>query len=327
MKRNTLVDLGRIVCSFGVITLHVHSGTKSAMLLNDIFWPLAVPFFFCISLFYFIDNLDRNNLESVTKKTFTRLVVPYIIWTIVYATLLTSKSILLGQPNKVTWWRALFYGESGLHLFFISNLLAMQAIVVGIWMLNKKILYGIGILVIVALYLFVASIIHPFTLESNSMLIGWFMFMSAAYIYHIYKERISNNSLVAMLALGITISAILINIFQVHVKVFNYSVTFAMGGIALTLFCLTNIIDLNSAVITSLSRYSFGIYLIHVVFLEFMESAIEMSPYSDIKYGFFFKLFMTVLIFFVSMIATAILSKSLFLRRILFGEVSPIAVK
>lgn len=65
---------------------------------------------------------------------------------------------------------------------------------------------------------------------------------------------------------------------------------------------------------------SYGIYLSHVVFLEFFETAIRKIHHGEINYDLFNKLALVTLIFICSIILTLVLRKVSFLRKVLLGE-------
>lgn len=68
-RRNITVDIARIIAAFGVIAIHVSASTKAASEVGNFFSPLCVPFFYLISLTYFIAGLKK---ESSVVKVFRK---------------------------------------------------------------------------------------------------------------------------------------------------------------------------------------------------------------------------------------------------------------
>ncbi|RZK33342.1 MAG: hypothetical protein EOO61_15485, partial [Hymenobacter sp.] len=139
MQRNTTVDFARLVAAYGVVALHVPVSTRGAQWLDILFWPLCVPFFYSVSLVYFVAGLHKAqaSLSSIFTRTWHRLIVPYLAWTVVYTSLLVVKTLLIHGSREFSWWRILLYGESAVQLYFLPTLLLLQGLALALHLLLR----------------------------------------------------------------------------------------------------------------------------------------------------------------------------------------------
>nr|WP_206763571.1 acyltransferase [Brevibacillus laterosporus] len=133
MKEETIVenrlreyDFIRVLCVLGVIAIHVTSHfvtrTDFAFIWNQLS-RFAVPMFMLLSgffLFYQDRQLKLHQRPSM-KKRMKRLIIPYILWTIIYA--LYTQSGLLQNQNYLMWTdyliKTLWQGKGYVHLYFM----------------------------------------------------------------------------------------------------------------------------------------------------------------------------------------------------------------
>ncbi|MDF9413185.1 acyltransferase [Brevibacillus laterosporus] len=119
-------DFIRVLCVLGVIAIHVTSHfvtrTDFAFIWNQLS-RFAVPMFMLLSgffLFYQDRKLQLHQRPSM-KKRMKRLIIPYLLWTIIYA--LYTQSGLLHNQNYVMWidylFKSLWQGKGYVHLYFM----------------------------------------------------------------------------------------------------------------------------------------------------------------------------------------------------------------
>lgn len=85
-KRVNSIDIFRLICALLVVAIHTHPFTDVnetiGFIVVQILPRIAVPFFFCISGYYYIEKLNAG--ESVCKQTFLKVLKLYIFWACIY---------------------------------------------------------------------------------------------------------------------------------------------------------------------------------------------------------------------------------------------------
>ncbi|HUD05280.1 MAG TPA: acyltransferase [Patescibacteria group bacterium] len=125
---NPVVDILRIISILAVIIIHTTTRTleTSAFALTKIPWTLflnqaarfAVPLFFMISGFVLELNYHlHESYLTYLKKRFSRIMVPYIFWSVIYYFFIYPKG---HDPNFLN---ALLQGDASYQLYFIPALL------------------------------------------------------------------------------------------------------------------------------------------------------------------------------------------------------------
>lgn len=87
-ERNCTIDIFRYVCAIMVVMIHVcpleeFSGNLG-FITSNIIPRIAVPFFFIVSGYYYIQKLENN--EKIFTKYICGLIKIYLIWSVVYFT-------------------------------------------------------------------------------------------------------------------------------------------------------------------------------------------------------------------------------------------------
>nr|WP_238333169.1 acyltransferase [Brevibacillus laterosporus] len=119
-------DFIRVLCVLGVIAIHVTSHfvtrTDFAFIWNQSS-RFAVPMFMLLSgffLFYQDHQLQLHQRPSM-KRRIKKLIIPYILWTIIYA--FYTQSGLLQNENYLMWtdylFKTLWQGKGYVHLYFM----------------------------------------------------------------------------------------------------------------------------------------------------------------------------------------------------------------
>lgn len=134
-RRNTTIELARLLAALGVIAAHLPGDANGASWFITTLAPLRVPFFYSLSLFLFVASLPQTTPQRVANRIWHRTLVPYVSWTLLYETLIIAKTLLTHGHHEPVWWRILLYGESAVQLFFLPTLLMMQVVALGIHLL------------------------------------------------------------------------------------------------------------------------------------------------------------------------------------------------
>ena len=306
-KRNPTIDLARLFAAYGVIALHIPSGTFAADILNKIFWPICVPFFYFTSLIYFIQGMKMSG-KSYYIRNWRRIILPYIIWTIIYLSLLAIKHRIAGDGGKINWWRAIFYGESAVHLYFIPTLLFMQAVAMGIYLFfageRKDRIFAFITLIFSALYFIVGVMYECYGIRTVGSLCGILIFISAAFIASSWTDSEISEKRVLFCSIGsiILLSALICNFSGQLLMVWNYPLIFPLGGIGFFLIAVSTPFYSIPKRFLQLTTFSYGIYLCHIVFLEAYEVILDKIFHYQAVNDLTIKLFETTFIFSVSLI-------------------------
>lgn len=299
-NRNHTIDAFRVFAIFGVVAIHVKSSTVEAVLIGDFFSPIAVPFFYIVSLLYFIIGLKKGGndiFNSTVKKTFYRLILPYLIWTLIYVSLRIYKSHLAGVTSEIVFWRAFFYGESAVQLYFIPYLLSMQTILLSLYLLLrgnlKNKLYGAIFLIITFLYLEYGIENKCFGNSLGFSLIGIPLFIILAFLSSFFLSNEKNSKTVIVGATIILVTSIVLKS-NIPIDFFGYPSTTPLMAFGILLLGI-GLYDLIRIPIVITSA-TYGIYLSHVLFLEAFEFVINKKQIF-LNYGFFEKLVVTSFLF------------------------------
>ncbi|WCN38669.1 acyltransferase [Aneurinibacillus uraniidurans] len=145
-KRLRELDWMRSFAALSVIMIHVTSGyviaNPAAYVVNQAM-RYAVPLFIILSgflLFYVDRNRDQLSWSSFYKKRFSKIVAPYLIWTVIYTLYTYHDAVAAGQYGK--WLAALkvdlIRGTGFVHLYFLLIMVQLYAIYPLLWKWLQK---------------------------------------------------------------------------------------------------------------------------------------------------------------------------------------------
>ncbi len=159
---NPVVDILRIISILAVLLIHTTTRTLevSRYALSQIPWPLflnqaarfAVPMFFMISGFVLELNYHlHESYLTYLKKRFSRIIVPYVFWSVIYYFFVYPKG---HDPNFLN---SLLQGDASYQLYFIPALLIFYLLFPLIHnfcdlLLNKWLLIVFGLIQLSLLY-------------------------------------------------------------------------------------------------------------------------------------------------------------------------------
>ena len=294
------MDLSAIISSFAVVVLHtsgsmvsINVNTKSptaivAILINIIF-AFGVPMFFMQSGANILNYRKRYDTVTFFKKRTKKVIVPFVLWSMV------GFILLVLQQNKILNFFKLFFGGNmvGPYWFFytiIGFYLCAPFLSIVIDYGNKKIC-----LYVLALSLVVNSILPLFSqiLQINNGFnlvfpaIGSFLqwFIAGYYIVHYKVKHIKIIYGIGMVALILEVMFTFLATFLMpHNPYYDYT----FGGLVKNFYDIQNIFAFLafsslflllkkceeklrsvkfSGAINKLSKYTYGVYLIHPILL------------------------------------------------------------
>ena len=317
---------------------------------------LATAFFLAIEKIYTL--AERSNLQPYPlRKRIFRLLMPYACWSIIYLVYKFAKLALTSDFGAVvTLFKdpvaLCFFGGASFHLYFLP-LLATGTLLLRLseWTANKKLgLIPLGLVGILSFciyeYLLVSE--NEFKVGEN---IAFEMLLKNISLVE-YFDELTRFLLVILSWLLRCLPYIFVSIILAHSDIRNWRDKFLKksGLLLLVLFIVWNIwfgsvlpesiyevgrgyLPLLSGIAISKflsdSRFelpvhfgliSFGIYLVHLIFVEFFQSLIiRIDPGYFDSVSAFSLVFVSTVIFIISWATTALILRSQKASKILLG--------
>ena len=139
--RNSSIDLVRYICALLIVGIHTSVlsdiNTTVSHIITGVIAQMAVPFFFTVSGFFYIQKLERG--ENVFKKYIGRLLITYTIWSAIYFVIdLFNWGYLNIKGYVVTVFYNYFLVGSHYHLWFMLALIYCVCIVTLIYKLKQE---------------------------------------------------------------------------------------------------------------------------------------------------------------------------------------------
>ncbi|OUL29861.1 hypothetical protein BV372_22450 [Nostoc sp. T09] len=201
------VDLLKIISAYAVVYIHSQGGNYGdtsywAAKIGVFFNIFAVPFFLAISFYLLVKKIYSSTSPYSFIARLKFLVLPYIIWTLIYLTFRISKYLIQGETPKII---SLFsdpvaiflLGGAAVQLYFIplliSGIISFEIIRN---FLSNKIFYNLNIL----LLLTITSILtYEIILDSgNSFNLGTNVAFSNL-INSTFSSNLNNNPLIRLI--------------------------------------------------------------------------------------------------------------------------------
>lgn len=288
-KYNPSIDLLRIISILSVLLIHVTTKTLELAKYDLTHHPLtlffnqaprfAVPIFFLVSAFVLELNYSANfNYFSYLKRRLSRLILPYIFWSVIYY-------FFVYTNNSHPFALNLLSGESSYQLYFIPTLLIFYLLFPFIHQNINKLKNKFSIIILAIVQLVLLSVdyyVHPlplpypvsvFLLNFDLFIVGILVSRHQKNVLEFIKKyRFMFLSISIILAFFITFEGR--NLYlktnnylsfysQWRPSIFVYSLVF--GGL---MFSLLNKIKFNLFFIKKIASFSFFVYFIHVIFIE-----------------------------------------------------------
>jgi surface polysaccharide O-acyltransferase-like enzyme len=354
MTRNSNIDILRVTATWLIVIAHVVGniegrpdffGGKAWWIAHSLstLSNAATPIFFIISGYLLSDK--NRPLKETARHTFYRLVIPFIIFTI-GGTLIYN---LL--QFRITWsliGRYIWIG-GGTHLYFLVGLTVLYLLNPFIHKLrdhltDKQLIMGVGFLLLNTVMLLVSG----YALNSldliSSIFLYWFMalgYFCYGACYKVIVNKLGQRKWFSSWWLILVIILINILLSYLFMKLGRegnneelkmiagywqnyYSVTVMFVG--LVTFNWFMKLDLKEKIsqkikngLEFLAKYSFGVYLCHMIVLEFLLQKTPISPYNSKLPLLLFILFGIFLTLILSHLISWILSNTKYLQ-IAVGE-------
>ncbi|GLS91956.1 membrane protein [Psychromonas marina] len=329
------IDFLRFIAAIAVIAIHVlgpfrylygeipDSDWLAAMGINSVTrW--AVPVFMMISGALLLSTERAFNCEHYLTKRLSKVAIPFIGWTIIYAIISgfaaggwSAEQVMLviqNSPNDPAWY----------HLWFFYDFIPLYFVIPFLIPLLKKLTPElVKLLVVVCGLMFLMKwlkvesfLLENLILYTGYLILGWYLF-----------NRDNSAQLKAWLIAGI--SMLIVNFFgswELAFKSGQYS-SYFMGYKTLNTMIIGGMLFVVAqayadkitgklrALISVISKYSLGIYLLHPILL------IPVRELDNGFYSFFASNWLaipiiTIIVLFASLCCTMLLAKTPLINRL-----------
>lgn len=287
MKKNYFwIDLLKVVAAFAVIILHVTVPLHGDFS-NQKIWKVGVFYNsfvrFCVPVFVMVSGVlllsKSQELTVFLRKRFSRLLFPFLFWSLIYLLIkvnynLQFKEIILYSITK-------FRSGTEYHLWYIYMLIGLYLFIpiLSKWTVKatkKEMLYFLGICLFIML-LDLPLFGKLFTRVDFRYFSGYIGYLVLGTFLHRYFEIKSKWIAFSLFIFGagLTLIATYFLSIEAHVFINKYydflSINVAIASTGIFLWCKNTVVNsvLIEKTIGTISKYSYGIYLSHVLVLIF----------------------------------------------------------
>ena len=248
---------------------------------------MAVPFFIATFVVFGVRHLERGTSEGTWThyawKKFSRLYVPFLIWSALFLVLRLLKHQLFGGGSPITLSPATLLTGTAHHLWFLPFALAVALILPPLCRLTTRYPFVFPwsvFFILIAVGMSWSGV--PFPTDAAGNPVSYFAAMSwtalpaalLAVPLAVFLPCPPSKRLVsaAWVGLGIVIIAIL--------QFPNSILLHCLGGVLLWLCGYTHIPHRIRRAAVVLGQSSFGIYLVHVAFVEGLQVTARKTGWS-----------------------------------------------
>lgn len=297
-KRILYLDLLRIIATIAVIIIHVSAQNWYSTNISSFAWNIfnifdsavrwAVPIFVMISGALFLDNDIDMDIKKLYKKNILRLITSYIFWSSIYS---IDKALHGANSNAII----ISFIEGHFHMWFLHMIIGLYILIPILRKItfNKKyteyfLIIGIILIFIIPRLLNLLECTELLKSSEVSLFLKYILNLKIGYVvyfvlgFYLSKYNIKPIFNRAGYILGIIafIVTTLLTIWHSNKQgiastVFydNFSINVMLMSISLFIFAkhiLSKIKWSKKSLnfISKFSKYSFGIYLVHVLVMD-----------------------------------------------------------
>jgi len=350
------IDVFRGLAMYAVIIVHIDEGVKvfpPGWLSITNFALFCVPFFLAAAFYFAINKLYTSQAPYPLKSRLLRLLIPYGIWSVFYLLYKSAKYIAAGEPDRLFQLfqdplSLVFFGEASYHLYFLPLLIMGTLLIKFVeFLIEKKVSWkGVGLIT------FISLLVYEVILSTGNGLARPDNTAFDSLLAAIYPEG-NSNPLLRLLLVELfwalrCLPYVMFAMLLAHPKIngfclkllTHYSTFWLLLFLAVNIFgsgvlpdaveeiargysaliaaiAISGVLKEN-ALVKNLGLCSFGIYLIHIFFIEVFQSVVvRLYPSYNSSASTAILLLATALIFLVSWGATNFLLKYKRLAQIL----------
>lgn len=290
----------RVLATISVIVLHVSSGIlyQYGTILNSVWWVGNIydsVVRFCIPIFLMISGTLLLNKEyelyDFLKNRFSRIILPFLFWSCIYAffalrvKFLENPELSFYEICRLAFF--LFKNGTSFHLWYVYMIIGIYLFVpiLNKWIRNateKEILYFISIWILTIF--FSQPIIQRAKINIDAIYFSGYIGYLVLGHYLSFKFFTDHVKKIRFISTALFIAGTAIAIFGTYflTKRANHFVDYFYGNFTLNIIIssvgvfllIKNVKILNpflTRIIDFINKYSYGIYLVHILVLQFIE--------------------------------------------------------
>ena len=282
----------RVFATYSVMVIHASAGLLYQPMFGMVWWTgniLDGATRFCVPAFLMLTGAlllpKDSTLSEFIKRRFTRILIPFLFWSAVYIIYHLTQLEPLGSFGTVKWLYKQILRGASFHLWYIYMIIGIYLFIpiIGKWArqaTEKEVLYFLSIWIVTL------CINQP---ALTAYIPGFGLLYFSGYLgyvvlgYYLTDPRFEWHKKIARFSWLFVISGIAITILgtyylsyltkTVRVDFYSYiilNVMLAVTGIFLLFKNRKNTTFKTHPLIAFLSKYSFGIYLVHVLVLTLL---------------------------------------------------------
>lgn len=309
------IDNLRAIACFFVVLLHVsgpwvQGGNEYAINYQSTDWAVITFFHalsrFCVPVFLMISGallLSRKvNYKTLYSDRLAKILRPFIFWTLSYLLLFLAYSISKGE--KYTISTLLDYIKNGLlygaayHLWYMYLILALYFVLpifsdLGTKFSKTQIQFFLLVwfLILLLAQVFPANAILHYT----QLLIGYFGYFILGYYLNEFRIQPKTQGIISFMYMVLGLFATFLPVYYHAIKntEVQYSWFYYLNTnvilLSIGVFMFFQNLNFRSNVLEFISKYSFGVYLIHLIFIMMLNKLWS--------YSYFYSVSISVLLF------------------------------
>lgn len=296
--KNQLIQTIRGICIICVVLIHSLIQDDSIKCSNEVNIIIRTVINFAVGTFIFfagyfvkVEEVQFNKSSFYIKKA-KRLLVPYVIWSIVYIVGLHME--YLREKNIKGIILAFVLGKSATHLYYIIALIQLVIITpILVWVINKKNKGLDAVVLIISPLYAIGNGIFNYYLKTNILLYAtlFFAWISFYYIGILLKNR--KYEIKKCFTIGIGIITYLIFVMATNIAEYKNGFSYAYCTsqikftnsiyiilVCIVIFCMIKKFsqsDIKENCLSRIGDMSFGIYLIHLLFVTIYKKVFELA--------------------------------------------------
>lgn len=332
--RKVYIDWLRVFACISVIIIHVfttaltdfpnHSINEkiiAKVIINLLHF--AVPIFFMITGYLFLSSEKKYDLSSFFKKYVLKYIVAILTFGYAYAIIeeIFYKNLSLSMPF-VAFYNTI-QGKTWEHMWYLYSLVGIMLLIPLLKILKEKdekyLKYLLGILLISSIVIPILTNLFNFTIGID--LIVFSPYLAYAIIgYFLGKtENKKHNINLFISVIAISLSQILPIVIHNDVTdkliVFgNYDSPFILM-LSISIFNLFKKIKAENIIIKSISKYSYGIYLIHMFWINLIYKFFKFNIFG--QFYIIKSLLVFILVLLLSCLSTFLFKKIHYIKNII----------